>query len=86
MRIRAHFGIDWYGTTTIYTRCHFLIVSSDMSVVLSWGWSEHGQLGHGDEENKSIPSVIQAMVGKQIAAITSGNGFSIAIEILDDTK
>jgi alpha-tubulin suppressor-like RCC1 family protein len=51
---------------------------TDASTVLTWGWSEHGQLGHGDEENKCFPCVVTALAGKKVVTIMSGNGFSMA--------
>jgi alpha-tubulin suppressor-like RCC1 family protein len=31
--------------------------------VVSWGWNSNGQLGHGDEEDRSVPTKVEALDG-----------------------
>ena len=44
---------------------HFVAVSHD-TTVYSWGYNSHGQLGHGDTQNRNSPVVIDALRGKNI--------------------
>lgn len=46
--------------------------------VYSWGWAEHGQLGHGNEENVCYPKIVEALkeLKKQWKGIGCGYGCS----------
>jgi secretion-regulating guanine nucleotide exchange factor len=57
----------------------YIVLFADQGEVFSWGWSEHGQLGHGNTQNLSIPTQIQFFIGKKVLRIYAGGGFSVAI-------
>lgn len=40
----------------------------------TWGWSEHGQLGHGDVKDQRYPMCIAGITGDMIAC---GPGFTV---------
>jgi secretion-regulating guanine nucleotide exchange factor len=54
-------------------------IDSENGEVYSWGWSEHGQLGHGNTQNLSVPTLIKFFVGQKVLRIYAGGGFSIAL-------
>lgn len=41
-------------------------------VVCSWGRGEDGQLGHGDAEDRLIPTHLSALDGLEISSVTCG--------------
>jgi alpha-tubulin suppressor-like RCC1 family protein len=47
--------------------------------VLSWGSGQNGKLGHGNEENISIPCYIPSLEGLNIVSISAGSEHSAAI-------
>ena len=42
------------------------------NVVCSWGRGEDGQLGHGDAEDRYIPTKLSALDGQEIVSVTCG--------------
>ncbi|XP_031486010.1 ultraviolet-B receptor UVR8 isoform X2 [Nymphaea colorata] len=42
------------------------------NVVCSWGRGEDGQLGHGDAEDRLLPTVLSALNDHEIVSVTSG--------------
>ena len=47
--------------------------------VLSFGFGEEGQLGHGDEANQFVPKVIEALLGMRVVAIAAGGFHSLVL-------
>lgn len=54
---------------------HSVLLSASGSLY-AFGWNEHGQLGLGDTEFRSAPTILAL---RDIASISSGGGFSIAV-------
>lgn len=44
----------------------------------SWGRGEDGQLGHGDAEDRLLPTHLSALDGHEIASVTCGADHTIA--------
>uniref|UniRef100_T1IYS2 HECT-type E3 ubiquitin transferase n=1 Tax=Strigamia maritima TaxID=126957 RepID=T1IYS2_STRMM len=59
---------------------HFLALSSDADVY-SWGNGDGGRLGHGDTTSKEEPTLIHALVGKNICQIACGSTYSGAVTL-----
>ena len=57
---------------------HTLAITADGSV-WSWGRGGHGQLGHGDEQEQSLPKKIEAFAGQRVVATSAGDDQSLAI-------
>lgn len=57
---------------------HIAVVSSK-SEVYTWGKGANGQLGHGDNENKQTPTLIEALKDKQVKSVVCGSNFTAAI-------
>ncbi|RLN86543.1 hypothetical protein BBJ28_00001485 [Nothophytophthora sp. Chile5] len=47
--------------------------------VYTWGGGEHGQLGHGDKVNKTVPTRIESLVDKLVVQITCGWSHTVAL-------
>lgn len=57
---------------------HTLLLSR-ASKVYSFGWNDHGQLGHGDETDRSEPTLVSGLLGRPVRYVAAGYGFSFAI-------
>lgn len=57
---------------------HSLALTDD-GKVLSWGYGQHGQLGHSSIENQKIPTVIEALADEHVIYIACGGSSSAAI-------
>ncbi|RHZ26993.1 hypothetical protein DYB31_010188, partial [Aphanomyces astaci] len=57
---------------------HSLAVTGDGSVY-SWGSGSNGKLGHGDEDNRDVPTKIQGLNGKAILDVKAGCEHTTAI-------
>lgn len=57
---------------------HTLILCND-SRLYSFGWNDHGQLGHGDESDRAKPTLVSALQGETLGRIAVGYGFSFAM-------
>ncbi|TYZ60563.1 hypothetical protein PybrP1_006520 [[Pythium] brassicae (nom. inval.)] len=47
--------------------------------VYTWGSGTNGKLGHGDEENCSVPTLVRAMDGKQVRVAKAGCEHSVLL-------
>ena len=47
--------------------------------VYSFGYGNHGQLGHGDEQNQLLPKLIAALQGKRVVQVSGGERHSLAL-------
>ncbi|OQR95198.1 hypothetical protein THRCLA_07992, partial [Thraustotheca clavata] len=57
---------------------HSLAITRDGDVY-SWGSGSNGKLGHGDEENRGIPTKIMALQGKGVRNVRAGCEHTTAI-------
>ncbi|WKA08400.1 hypothetical protein VitviT2T_026126 [Vitis vinifera] len=46
---------------------------------LHWGKGANGQLGHGDNNNRNIPTLVEALKDKQVKSVACGSNFTAAI-------
>ncbi|XP_057419366.1 ultraviolet-B receptor UVR8-like [Lotus japonicus] len=46
--------------------------------VCSWGRGEDGQLGHGDTDDRLLPTKVSALDGQDIVSVTCGADFTVA--------
>ncbi len=54
-----------------------VIVTSMERMVYTWGDGHKGQLGHGDLDSRSEPTLVESLKGKSIIQACCGDGFSI---------
>lgn len=47
--------------------------------VYTWGGGEHGQLGHGDKVNKTVPTLVRSLVDKLVVQVTCGWSHTVAL-------
>jgi alpha-tubulin suppressor-like RCC1 family protein len=57
---------------------HMLALTKEMQVY-AWGYNTNCQLGTGDTESKSVPTLVGDLSDKQIQAITVGSSHSFAL-------
>ncbi|XP_010547814.1 PREDICTED: X-linked retinitis pigmentosa GTPase regulator isoform X2 [Tarenaya hassleriana] len=57
---------------------HIAVLNSKTEVY-TWGKGSNGQLGHGDTEDRGIPTLVKALKGKQVKRIVCGSNFTAAI-------
>ncbi|KEH16774.1 chromosome condensation regulator RCC1 repeat protein [Medicago truncatula] len=48
------------------------------NVVCSWGRGEDGQLGHGDTDDRLLPTKLSAFDGQDIVSVTCGADYTVA--------
>ena len=47
--------------------------------LFSWGVSDDGQLGHGDNDYKQFPTLVEALRGQRVVAASAGDGHTVAV-------
>ncbi|XP_064595853.1 serine/threonine-protein kinase Nek9-like [Liolophura sinensis] len=55
---------------------HVIVVTMERQVY-TWGEGSRGQLGHGDEESRHKPQLVDTLKGKSICRACCGDGFSV---------
>lgn len=58
---------------------YHVAVLTSRTEVYSWGKGANGRLGHGDTEDRSTPTLIEALKDKQVKSIVCGSSFTAAI-------
>lgn len=58
----------------------FCVCAMDNSETLAWGQNSHGQLGVGDTESRSTPTVIVALRGVALAHISCGGRHVVSLD------
>ncbi|XP_029664536.1 uncharacterized protein LOC115236290 isoform X3 [Formica exsecta] len=49
--------------------------------VFTWGWGVHGQLGHGNTDEKITPSLVTALLGVVVRCISAGYAHTLALSV-----
>ncbi|XP_053987652.1 uncharacterized protein LOC128881032 [Hylaeus volcanicus] len=47
--------------------------------VFTWGWGVHGQLGHGNTDEKDTPTLVTSLLGVFIRSISAGHAHTLAL-------
>jgi len=55
------------------------ILSGKLVNIYSWGWGQHGQLGHGDHQDKLLPTRIEAILQCSLRVLALGATHSVAV-------
>ncbi|KAK8921153.1 Ultraviolet-B receptor UVR8 [Platanthera zijinensis] len=58
---------------------HHVAVLTSKNEVYTWGKGTNGQLGHGDHNNRDIPTLIEALTDKQVKSVSCGLNFTAVI-------
>ena len=67
------------GKTAVYVAAgnhHTLSITADGSL-FAWGSNDFGQLGVGDTEDRSVPTQVTGLQGKQVVHVAAGNRHTI---------
>lgn len=57
---------------------HVAVLSSNFEVY-TWGKGGNGQLGHGDNTDRNVPTFVEALKNKQVKSVVCGSNFTAAI-------
>lgn len=49
--------------------------------IFTWGWGVHGQLGHGNTDEKTTPSLVKILLGVVVCRISAGYAHTLALSI-----
>lgn len=58
---------------------YHVAVLTSRTEVYTWGKGANGRLGHGDTEDRNIPTLVEALKDKQVRSIACGTNFAAAI-------
>ncbi|XP_011075486.1 uncharacterized protein LOC105159953 isoform X1 [Sesamum indicum] len=58
---------------------HHVVVLTSKAEVYTWGKGANGQLGHGDNADRSMPTLVKFFKDKQVKSITCGSNFTAVI-------
>ncbi|KAI5683341.1 hypothetical protein M9H77_04569 [Catharanthus roseus] len=58
---------------------YHVAVLTSRTEVYTWGKGANGRLGHGDTDDKSSPTVVEALKDKQVKSVACGTNFTAAI-------
>lgn len=57
----------------------FSIALTDTGRVFTWGWGRGGQLGHGDESDRTTPTAVKALHTAQCFHASAGSGHAVVL-------
>jgi hypothetical protein len=75
-RVEALVGIK---VKNVSCGCTHTAVCTEDEHVYTFGYGKYGELGHGDKEDKTSPSLVQALVGKHITQVQCGCNDTMAL-------
>ncbi|XP_042498405.1 PH, RCC1 and FYVE domains-containing protein 1-like [Macadamia integrifolia] len=58
---------------------HHVAVLTSKPEVYTWGKGANGQLGHGDNDDRNTPTLIEALRDKQVKSVVCGSSFTAVI-------
>lgn len=58
---------------------HHVVVITLRGDVFSWGRGANGRLGHGDTEDRNVPTLVEALKDKHVRNITCGSNYTTSI-------
>ncbi|CAK9166802.1 unnamed protein product [Ilex paraguariensis] len=58
--------------------CHVAVLTS-RSEVFTWGRGANGRLGHGDTEDRNIPTLVEALKDRHVKNIACGSNYTASI-------
>lgn len=59
---------------------HSVALSAD-GRIFTWGWGIHGQLGHGNTDEKATPFLVKALLGAVVCYISAGYAHTLALSV-----
>ncbi|KAF9591637.1 hypothetical protein IFM89_005218 [Coptis chinensis] len=58
---------------------YHVAVLTSRTEVYTWGKGANGRLGHGDIDDRNVPSLVEALKDKQVKSIACGTNFTAAV-------
>ncbi|KAF2311807.1 hypothetical protein GH714_026820 [Hevea brasiliensis] len=65
---------------------YHVAVLTSKTEVYTWGKGANGRLGHGDNDDRNFPSLVEALKDKQVKSIACGTNFTAAICLHNSKK
>ncbi|OMO79108.1 Zinc finger, FYVE-type [Corchorus olitorius] len=62
---------------------HHIAVRTSDAKIYTWGKGVNGQLGHGDNTDRNLPTLVEALKNKQVKRVACGSNFTAAICLHD---
>jgi alpha-tubulin suppressor-like RCC1 family protein len=72
-------GLSHQQIITISAGVSYSLATTVEGKLYSWGYGGHGQLGHGDQKNYSLPKLVQGMAGKIVTKSKAAYGHTLCI-------
>ncbi|MED6169397.1 hypothetical protein PIB30_021035 [Stylosanthes scabra] len=58
---------------------YHVAVLTSRTEVYTWGKGANGRLGHGDSDDRNVPTLVEALKDKQVKSVACGTNFTAAI-------
>nr|XP_043616330.1 PH, RCC1 and FYVE domains-containing protein 1-like [Erigeron canadensis] len=58
---------------------HHIAILNSKFEVYTWGKGTHGQLGHGDNNEREVPTLVEALSGTKVKSVVCGSNTTIAV-------
>jgi len=71
--------LDGYTVIGIAAGYHHSLALTSGATVWAWGRNSNGQLGLGDSSNRSVPTVVASLEGRNVSALVGGAYHSVAV-------
>ena len=69
-------NISW--TQIVCGEYHTVAINSN-GEVFTWGYNGCGQLGHGDKENRNVPTKVESLSGENVVKVSCGTFHTVAL-------
>ncbi|KAJ4833003.1 hypothetical protein Tsubulata_001680 [Turnera subulata] len=63
----------------VFCGAHHVVVLTARSEVFSWGKGSNGQLGHGDTEDRKVPTFVEALRDRHVKNLSCGANFTSCV-------
>ena len=68
-------GLVWCDVVYVRDVC----VPTAEGAVVTWGYGDEGQLGHGGTDDERVPRRVDVLAGETVRCVAAGGGHSAAV-------
>ncbi|KAJ3671396.1 hypothetical protein LUZ60_007475 [Juncus effusus] len=65
---------------------YHVAVLTSKNEVFTWGKGQKGQLGHGDSEDRKVPTIVESLRDKSVKSVSCGASFTVAVILSKNGK
>lgn len=58
---------------------HHVVALNSKAQVYTWGNGANGQLGHGDNDDRNTPTLVEALLDRRVKSVACGSNFTVVI-------